>query len=104
MPKEAASFNDQFVGRFFAKHFSSMVALEELYSIFRQHPLVCTDTRQLTPGCLFFALNSLNTAARHPDRVATAVMITSVVRLLDLALTVNGATELSTPNDQRVIQ
>jgi UDP-N-acetylmuramoyl-tripeptide--D-alanyl-D-alanine ligase len=56
MPKEAASFNEQPVARCFAKHFSSMVALEELYSIFRQHPSVCTDTRQLTPGCLFFAL------------------------------------------------
>jgi len=56
MPKEAASFNEQPVARCFAKHFSFMVALEELYSIFRQHPSVCTDTRQLTPGCLFFAL------------------------------------------------
>lgn len=33
-----------------------MIALEQLYSIFRQHPEVCTDTRKLTPGCLFFAL------------------------------------------------
>ena len=37
-----------------------MVSLENLYSIFRQHPVVCTDTRQLTPGCLFFALKGDN--------------------------------------------
>lgn len=33
-----------------------MITLEQLYSIFRQHPEVCTDTRKLTAGCLFFAL------------------------------------------------
>ena len=33
-----------------------MVSLEKLYSIFRQHPTVCTDSRRITPGCLFFAL------------------------------------------------
>ncbi len=33
-----------------------MIALEQLYSIFCQHPEVCTDTRKLTVGCLFFAL------------------------------------------------
>lgn len=37
-----------------------MVSLEELYTIFRKHPSVCTDTRQLTPGCLFFALKGEN--------------------------------------------
>ena len=29
---------------------------EEFYSIFLQHPQVCTDSRKITPGCLFFAL------------------------------------------------
>ncbi len=33
-----------------------MVSLENLYTIFLQHPVVCTDTRQLSPGCIFFAL------------------------------------------------
>ncbi len=37
-----------------------MVSLEKLYSIYRQHPVVCTDTRRLTPGCLFFALKGEN--------------------------------------------
>ena len=37
-----------------------MVSIPELYSIYRQHPVVCTDTRQLTPGCLFFALKGGN--------------------------------------------
>lgn len=29
---------------------------EALYKIYRQHPLVSTDTRKIEPGCLFFAL------------------------------------------------
>lgn len=33
-----------------------MITLEELYALFLRHPQVCTDTRKLTPGCLFFAL------------------------------------------------
>ncbi len=37
-----------------------MIALEELYRLFRQHPVVCTDTRRLSPGCLFFALKGDN--------------------------------------------
>ncbi|MEO6038180.1 MAG: Mur ligase domain-containing protein, partial [Saprospiraceae bacterium] len=37
-----------------------MIALERLYDHFRQHPQICTDTRQLTPGCLFFALKGEN--------------------------------------------
>lgn len=37
-----------------------MVSLEKLYAIYQQHPVVCTDTRRLTPGCLFFALKGDN--------------------------------------------
>lgn len=37
-----------------------MLSITELYSIYRQHPVVCTDTRQLTPGCMFFALKGEN--------------------------------------------
>ena len=33
-----------------------MLSIPELYAVYRQHPIVCTDTRQLAPGCLFFAL------------------------------------------------
>ena len=33
-----------------------MIPLEELYTLYLQHPVVCTDTRQLSEGCLFFAL------------------------------------------------
>ena len=32
----------------------------ELYKIYLQHPNVQTDTRKLTPGCLFFALSGAN--------------------------------------------
>lgn len=34
--------------------------LEELYTLFLKHPVVCTDTRKLQTGCLFFALKGEN--------------------------------------------
>jgi len=37
-----------------------MIALEQLYEHFLHHSQVCTDTRQLTFGCLFFALKGEN--------------------------------------------
>lgn len=37
-----------------------MITTEELYSIFKQHPVICTDTRKITPGCLFVALKGEN--------------------------------------------
>lgn len=33
-----------------------MTTIAELYSFYRQHPKICTDTRTLSPGCIFFAL------------------------------------------------
>jgi UDP-N-acetylmuramoyl-tripeptide--D-alanyl-D-alanine ligase len=33
-----------------------MMSIEELYEIYLKHPVICTDTRKITPGCLFFAL------------------------------------------------
>jgi UDP-N-acetylmuramoyl-tripeptide--D-alanyl-D-alanine ligase len=33
-----------------------MVSTDQLYAHFQQHPNVCTDTRQISAGCLFFAL------------------------------------------------
>ncbi len=30
---------------------------DQLYQIFCQHPIVCTDTRGIEPGCIFFALS-----------------------------------------------
>ncbi len=37
-----------------------MLSIPELYTIYRQHPIICTDTRQLTSGCIFFALKGDN--------------------------------------------
>ncbi|MBL0328408.1 MAG: UDP-N-acetylmuramoyl-tripeptide--D-alanyl-D-alanine ligase [Bacteroidetes bacterium] len=34
--------------------------IEKLYSIFLKHPLVCTDTRDIKPGSIFFALKGGN--------------------------------------------
>ena len=34
--------------------------LQELYQVYLKHPVVCTDTRKLQPGCLFFALGGGN--------------------------------------------
>ena len=36
------------------------MTLEEIYQIYLQHPEVCTDTRKLSTGCLFFALKGEN--------------------------------------------
>jgi len=37
-----------------------MTSIPALYSIFQQHPLVSTDTRQLPTGCIYFALKGDN--------------------------------------------
>lgn len=37
-----------------------MLTIPELYSIFQKHPIICTDTRRLTQGCIFFALKGDN--------------------------------------------
>ncbi len=33
-----------------------MTSIEQLYSIYLEHPVICTDTRKLSVGCLFFCL------------------------------------------------
>ena len=37
-----------------------LIPIKELYKTFLLHPVVCTDTRLLSPGCLFFALKGEN--------------------------------------------
>jgi UDP-N-acetylmuramoyl-tripeptide--D-alanyl-D-alanine ligase len=37
-----------------------MTAIESLYQHYLKHPVICTDTRSITPGCLFFALRGDN--------------------------------------------
>jgi UDP-N-acetylmuramoyl-tripeptide--D-alanyl-D-alanine ligase len=32
------------------------MSIEELYSIYKNHPVVCTDSRAISAGCIFFAL------------------------------------------------
>lgn len=32
------------------------MTIEQLYEIYRKHPLICTDTRKISKSCLFFAL------------------------------------------------
>jgi UDP-N-acetylmuramoyl-tripeptide--D-alanyl-D-alanine ligase len=34
--------------------------IEALYSIYKKHPVVCTDSRAITDGCIFFALKGDN--------------------------------------------
>lgn len=36
------------------------MSIQELYSIYLAHPNICTDTRKITQGCLFFALRGEN--------------------------------------------
>src|ERR1700761_6499838 len=33
-----------------------MTTTEQLYEHYLQHPVISTDTRKITPGCIFFAL------------------------------------------------
>src|SRR6185503_21082875 len=33
-----------------------MTSTAEIYELFKKHPLISTDTRNITPGSLFFAL------------------------------------------------
>ncbi len=37
-----------------------MTTIQDLYAIFLAYPTVCTDTRKLSPNCLFFALKGDN--------------------------------------------
>lgn len=37
-----------------------MISIPDLYTIYRLHPVVSTDTRQLPPDCIFFALKGDN--------------------------------------------
>jgi UDP-N-acetylmuramoyl-tripeptide--D-alanyl-D-alanine ligase len=37
-----------------------MANLEQLYQHYLKHPVICTDTRSITKGCLFFALKGEN--------------------------------------------
>lgn len=39
---------------------SIRIRMSSLYNIFLQHPEICTDTRKLTKGCMFFALKGDN--------------------------------------------
>ena len=50
----------------------AMIALEQLYGHFLHHPQVCTDTRRLTSGCLFFALQGGNFDGNRFVEVALA--------------------------------
>jgi UDP-N-acetylmuramyl tripeptide synthase len=34
--------------------------MQELFAYFLQHPVVTTDSRNITPGCIFFALKGEN--------------------------------------------
>ena len=34
--------------------------LHSLYQVYLKHPMICIDTRKITPGCLFFALKGPN--------------------------------------------
>ena len=34
--------------------------IKELYNIYKKHPIICTDTRKITKGSLFFALKGKN--------------------------------------------
>src|SRR5262249_53452724 len=46
----------------------------------------------------------LDAAAGHPDRVAAAMMIPTVILLLEFSLAIDGATEFTAPDHERVVE
>jgi len=46
------------------------ISIEELYSIFLKHNIISTDSRQIVPGCLFFALKGDNFDGNKYTKVA----------------------------------
>lgn len=44
--------------------------IQSLYEVFLRHPVICTDTRKIKPGCLFFALSGDNFDGNHFAREA----------------------------------
>ena len=59
--------------------------IEELYQIYLQHPQICTDTRSITAGCLFFCLKGDvfdgNTFARQALEAGAYCVVTEDVSL-----------------------
>ncbi len=45
---------------YFRAILSMVMKTDALYTLYLQHPEVCTDTRKIKSGCLFFALQGLN--------------------------------------------
>ncbi len=41
------------------------MGIQELYKIYLQYPIICSDTRKITPNCLFFALKGENFDANN---------------------------------------
>ena len=49
-----------------------MATIEQLYQVYLKHPVICTDTRTITDGCLFFALKGENFDANQFAEKAVA--------------------------------
>jgi UDP-N-acetylmuramoyl-tripeptide--D-alanyl-D-alanine ligase len=45
---------------FASRNLGNMISLEQLYKIYLENPLISTDSRKISPGCLFFALKGEN--------------------------------------------
>jgi UDP-N-acetylmuramoyl-tripeptide--D-alanyl-D-alanine ligase len=56
-----------------------MTTIEHLYHIFQQYPIICTDTRKITPNSLFFALKGDNFDANGFAKQALALGAVYVV-------------------------
>ncbi|WP_293302462.1 UDP-N-acetylmuramoyl-tripeptide--D-alanyl-D-alanine ligase [Pedobacter sp. UBA4863] len=56
-----------------------MANIEELYQHYLKHPVICTDTRSITEGCLFFALKGENFDANQFAAKAIAAGATYAV-------------------------
>ena len=79
-----------------------MTSIPELYSLFLQHPVVCTDTRNIIPGSIFFALKGDNFNAN--TFAAEAIDKGCVCAVIDEAEYKKGEKFLLVENALRALQ
>ena len=74
--------------------------IAELYKIYQEHPIICTDTRKISKGCLFFALKGenfdANTFAEQAikEGAAYAIIDNAKLKLSDQFILVDDVLEI----------
>ena len=48
------------------------MSIQELYNIYKQHPIITTDSRDCPEGSIFFALKAINKLSRKKEEEPAA--------------------------------